>query len=193
MVPNSHEDPLQPQSDSAVEPAGASAAQRGDDLAVRPVHALHAGAEDGRLERDPGQEPLDRQRQVGDGQPDQAEDQHEAEGHGGTDGEGPQDPRLGVVAGGVLGAEEVGQVGRQHGEPARVDGGHHPRGEGEGERNKVFADAFQRDPEFFAFYRSMQAYAKSLTGQGTTLVLKPDSDFFKYFGARPETAPTPQQ
>jgi len=57
------------------------------------------------------------------------------------------------------------------------------RGEGEAERNKVFAGAFERDPEFFAFYRSMQAYAKSLTGSGTTLVLSPNSEFFKYFGA----------
>ena len=56
------------------------------------------------------------------------------------------------------------------------------RGEGEGERNRIFAEAFQQDPEFFAFYRSMQAYAKSLTNSGTTLVLKPDSEFFKYLG-----------
>lgn len=56
------------------------------------------------------------------------------------------------------------------------------RGEGEGERNRIFAEAFQQDPEFFAFYRSMQAYAKSLSSSGTTLVLKPDSDFFKYLG-----------
>jgi modulator of FtsH protease HflC len=63
------------------------------------------------------------------------------------------------------------------------------RGEGEGERNKVFAQAFQQDPEFFSFYRSMQAYAKSLSTQGTTLVLKPDSEFFRYFGTlKPETA-----
>jgi membrane protease subunit HflC len=63
------------------------------------------------------------------------------------------------------------------------------RGEGEGERNKVFAQAFQLDPEFFGFYRSMQAYAKSLSTQGTTLVLRPDSEFFSYFGTRrPETA-----
>lgn len=57
------------------------------------------------------------------------------------------------------------------------------RGEGDAERNKEFAAAFMRDPEFFAFYRSMQAYAKSLSTPGTTFVLKPDSDFFKYFGA----------
>lgn len=54
------------------------------------------------------------------------------------------------------------------------------RGEGDGERNRIFADAFQRDPEFFAFYRSMQAYPKSLEGSDTTLVLTPDSDFFRY-------------
>ena len=56
------------------------------------------------------------------------------------------------------------------------------RGEGEGERNKVFAQAFQQDPEFFSFYRSMQAYAKSLGTDGTTFVLKPTSEFFRYFG-----------
>jgi membrane protease subunit HflC len=56
------------------------------------------------------------------------------------------------------------------------------RGEGEGERNRIFAEAFQQDPEFFSFYRSMQAYAKSLSSSGTTLVLRPDSEFFKYFG-----------
>ena len=59
------------------------------------------------------------------------------------------------------------------------------RGEGEGERNKVFAEAFGKDPEFFAFYRSMQAYEASL-GQGdTTMVLSPDSEFFKYFDRGP--------
>lgn len=54
------------------------------------------------------------------------------------------------------------------------------RGEGDAERNRLFADAFTRDPEFFAFYRSMQAYPKSLKGNDTTLVLTPDSDFFRY-------------
>jgi membrane protease subunit HflC len=54
------------------------------------------------------------------------------------------------------------------------------RGEGDGERNRIFAEAFSRDPEFFAFYRSMQAYPKSLEGNDTTLVLTPDSDFFRY-------------
>lgn len=54
------------------------------------------------------------------------------------------------------------------------------RGEGDGERNRIFAEAFSRDPEFFAFYRSMQAYPKSLEGSDTTLILTPDSDFFRY-------------
>jgi len=54
------------------------------------------------------------------------------------------------------------------------------RGQGEAKRNKIFADAFTRDPEFFAFYRSMQAYPRSLQGDGTTLVLTPDSEFFRY-------------
>ena len=66
------------------------------------------------------------------------------------------------------------------------------RGEGDGERNRIFAEAFQKDPEFFDFYRSMQAYAKSLTGSGTTLVLKPDSEFFKYMGMD-KAKPAPQQ
>ncbi len=56
------------------------------------------------------------------------------------------------------------------------------RGEGEAERNAIFADAFQRDPEFFDFYRSMAAYARALDGKGTAMVLSPDSEFFRYFG-----------
>lgn len=55
------------------------------------------------------------------------------------------------------------------------------RGQGEAQRNKVFAQAFKQDPEFFAFYRSMIAYRKSLSDSDTTLVLRPDSEFFKYF------------
>jgi modulator of FtsH protease HflC len=68
------------------------------------------------------------------------------------------------------------------------------RGEGDSERNKVFADAFQTDPEFFAFYRSMQAYARGLGAEGTTLVMDPKSDFFKYFGTQKDEAQvtTPQ-
>ncbi len=55
------------------------------------------------------------------------------------------------------------------------------RGEGEGERNGIFADAYTKDPEFFAFYRSMQAYREALESNGTTLVLSPDSEFFRFF------------
>ena len=56
------------------------------------------------------------------------------------------------------------------------------RGEGEGERNRILAEAYGRDPDFFAFYKSMQEYRKNLGGEGTTMVLSPDSDFFRYFG-----------
>ena len=56
------------------------------------------------------------------------------------------------------------------------------KGEGDGERNKIFANAFGKDPEFFAFYRAMQAYEKALIGGDTSLILSPDSDFFKFFG-----------
>jgi len=57
------------------------------------------------------------------------------------------------------------------------------RGEGDGQRNKIFADAFGKDPEFFSFYRAMQSYEKSLvSSSGTSLILSPDSEFFRYFG-----------
>ena len=55
------------------------------------------------------------------------------------------------------------------------------RGEGDGIANKVFAEAFGKDPEFFAFYRAMQAYAEGLKSSDTTMILSPDSEFFKYF------------
>ena len=55
------------------------------------------------------------------------------------------------------------------------------RGEGDGERNRVFADAYARDPAFFEFYRSMSAYSQALPSSGTTLVLSPNSDFFRFF------------
>ena len=56
------------------------------------------------------------------------------------------------------------------------------KGEGDGQRNKIFAEAFGKDPEFFAFYRAMQAYENALIGGDTSLILSPDSDFFKFFG-----------
>ena len=56
------------------------------------------------------------------------------------------------------------------------------KGEGDGRRNKIFADAFGKDPEFFSFYRAMQSYEKSLIGGDTSLILSPDSEFFRFFG-----------
>jgi modulator of FtsH protease HflC len=56
------------------------------------------------------------------------------------------------------------------------------KGQGDGQRNKIFADAFGQDPQFFAFYRAMQAYESALIGGETSLVLSPDSAFFKFFG-----------
>jgi modulator of FtsH protease HflC len=55
------------------------------------------------------------------------------------------------------------------------------RGEGEGQVNTIFAKAFGADPDFFAFYRSMQAYQTGLKGDDTRLVITPDSEFFRYF------------
>ena len=54
------------------------------------------------------------------------------------------------------------------------------RGEGDGERNRVFASAFGGDPEFFSFYRSMLAHQSALGDEQTTMVLSPDSEFFCY-------------
>nr|WP_295465537.1 protease modulator HflC [Mesorhizobium sp.] len=65
------------------------------------------------------------------------------------------------------------------------------RGEGEAQRNGIFADAFQRDPGFFEFYRSMAAYTAALQNSGTTMVLSPDSEFFKYFQDSGGNAGTP--
>jgi len=56
------------------------------------------------------------------------------------------------------------------------------RGEGEAEKNRIFADAYNRDPDFFAFYRSLQAYREALQGSDTTMVLTPQSEFFRFFG-----------
>jgi membrane protease subunit HflC len=60
------------------------------------------------------------------------------------------------------------------------------KGQGEGKRNRILGNAFGKDPEFFDFYRSMEAYEEAL-GEGTTMILSPDSDFFRFFGAgKPE-------
>jgi membrane protease subunit HflC len=60
------------------------------------------------------------------------------------------------------------------------------RGQGEADANRVYAEAFAADPQFFAFYRSLQAYKQSLSNENTTYLLSPDSDFFKYFSHPPE-------
>jgi membrane protease subunit HflC len=57
------------------------------------------------------------------------------------------------------------------------------RGTGDAERNRIFASAYGQDPEFFEFYRSMQSYRTALGNSGTTMVLSPDSAFFRYFGS----------
>lgn len=59
--------------------------------------------------------------------------------------------------------------------------GEEVRGAGDAERNKIYAKAYSSDPEFFEFYRSMQAYEKGLQSKDTRLLISPDSDFFKYF------------
>lgn len=55
------------------------------------------------------------------------------------------------------------------------------RGQADGERNAIFAEAYTRDPEFFAFYRSLTAYEASLRDGDTTMILSPDDEFFRYF------------
>ena len=79
--------------------------------------------------------------------------------------------------------------------------GEQTRGEGDAERNRIFAEAYGKDPDFFAFYRSMQAYEAGLKSNDTRMLLKPDSEFFRFFvdpsgkpresGAAPATTPAP--
>jgi membrane protease subunit HflC len=64
------------------------------------------------------------------------------------------------------------------------------RGQGDAQRNQIFAEAFNKDPDFFAFYRTMQAYETGLKPNDTRLLLKPDSNFFRYFN-NPSGKPTP--
>jgi membrane protease subunit HflC len=59
--------------------------------------------------------------------------------------------------------------------------GEQTRGEGDGERNRIFAEAYGKDPDFFSFYRSMQAYEAGMRPNDTRMLLKPDSEFFRYF------------
>ena len=59
------------------------------------------------------------------------------------------------------------------------------RGQGDGEKNRIFAEVYGQDPDFFAFYRSMKAYEGSLPASNTTMILSPDSEFMRYFGRGP--------
>jgi modulator of FtsH protease HflC len=65
------------------------------------------------------------------------------------------------------------------------------RGEGDAERNRIFAEAYGKDPDFFAFYRSMQAYETGLKSGETRMVLSPKSDFFRFFGSPSGQVATP--
>ena len=71
------------------------------------------------------------------------------------------------------------------------------RGEGEGQRNRIFAEAVSRDPQFYDFLRSLALYRESLQGEGTSMVLSPNSEFFRYeefarrFGDSPAPSPAP--
>ena len=60
--------------------------------------------------------------------------------------------------------------------------GEQVRGDGDAARNRIYAAAYERDPEFFAFYRTMQAYENALPVRNTRMLLTPNSDFFRYFG-----------
>jgi membrane protease subunit HflC len=75
-------------------------------------------------------------------------------------------------------AEIIRATARQEGERLR--------GEGDGERSRTFANAYGRDPEFAAFYRSMRAYENAI-GQGTPIIVSPDSDFLRYMQRRQGT------
>jgi membrane protease subunit HflC len=70
------------------------------------------------------------------------------------------------------------------------------RGVGDAERNRLFAEAYGRDPDFFAFYRSMSAYETGLRASDTRFLLRPESEFFRFFGSASGSgstaAPKPQ-
>lgn len=64
------------------------------------------------------------------------------------------------------------------------------RGVGDATAARIYAQAYQKDPEFYSFHRSLQAYRKSFSGSGDLMVLKPDSDFFKYLSEPNATSGT---
>ncbi len=69
------------------------------------------------------------------------------------------------------------------------------RGQGDGEATRIFAEAYNRDPQFYAFTRSLQAYQRALADGSSTMILAPDSEFFRFFrdieGALPSQTPAP--
>jgi membrane protease subunit HflC len=65
------------------------------------------------------------------------------------------------------------------------------RGQADAKRIAIYADAYGKDPEFFAFTRSLTAYQTALKGDTTSIVMSPDSDFFRYFGSETPAAPKP--
>jgi membrane protease subunit HflC len=74
--------------------------------------------------------------------------------------------------------------------------GERVRGDGDAERNRIYAEAYSRDPDFFSFYRTMQAYKTGLRSNDTRMLLKPNSDFFRYFNdpmGKQQAAPAPEQ
>ena len=64
------------------------------------------------------------------------------------------------------------------------------RGEGDAEATRIYAEAYGSDPDFYSFTRSLEAYRKSIDGK-TTLVLSPDSEFFRYLQSSQPSAPGP--
>jgi len=70
--------------------------------------------------------------------------------------------------------------------------GEQVRGEGDAERNRIFAEAYDKDRDFFGFYRSMQAYEAGLRHNDTRLLLSPESDFFRYFNDPAGKTPAPK-
>ena len=65
------------------------------------------------------------------------------------------------------------------------------RGEGDAKRNQIFAEAYSKDPDFFSFYRSMQAYEAGMKNNDTRFLLKPDSSFFRFFNSPDGSKPAP--
>ena len=65
------------------------------------------------------------------------------------------------------------------------------RGQGDADRNRIFAESYGKDPDFFAFYRSMQAYETALKSGDSRIIVSPKSDFFRYFSTPTPTAPPP--